>query len=179
VKLGRLKGDHNDSLNSSRSLGGPTKQLSLPNGDDAATTSVSGRADDLSYRCSSDTFDLDSRSFNISENWTVLSTEGDKPIPRFYHAAAIVSSKMVVFGGDSGRHLLNDTKILNLEKLSWDSAPPKVRPSPSGRSTKLPACRGHCLVPWENSVILVGGKTEPASDRLSGLQMLDKSEKYL
>jgi len=31
----------------------------------------------------------------------------------------------------------------------------------------LPACRGHCLVPWENSVILVGGKTEPASDRLS------------
>ncbi|KAG2621217.1 acyl-CoA-binding domain-containing protein 5-like isoform X1 [Panicum virgatum] len=167
VKLGRLKGDHNDSLNSSRSLGGPTKQLSLPNGDDAATTSVSGRADDLSYRCSSDTFDLDSRSFNISENWTVLSTEGDKPIPRFYHAAAIVSSKMVVFGGDSGRHLLNDTKILNLEKLSWDSAPPKVRPSPSGRSTKLPACRGHCLVPWENSVILVGGKTEPASDRLS------------
>jgi hypothetical protein len=84
VKLGRLKGDYNDSLNSSRSLAGPTKQLSLPNGDDAATTSVSGRADDLSYRCSSDTFDLDSRSFNISENWTVLSTEGDKPIPRFY-----------------------------------------------------------------------------------------------
>jgi len=56
----------------------------LHQGDDAATTSVSGRADDLSYRCSSDTFNLDSRSFNISENWTVLSTEGDKPIPRFY-----------------------------------------------------------------------------------------------
>ena len=28
------------------------------------------------------------------------------------HAAAIVSSKMVVFGGDSGRHLLNDTKVV-------------------------------------------------------------------
>ncbi|TVU49954.1 hypothetical protein EJB05_01301, partial [Eragrostis curvula] len=36
---------------------------------DAVTTSVSGRVDDLSYRCSSDTFDLDSLAFNISENW--------------------------------------------------------------------------------------------------------------
>jgi len=53
-------------------------------GYDAVMTSVSGRADDLSYRCSSDAFDPDGRTFNISENWTVLSTEGDKPIPRFY-----------------------------------------------------------------------------------------------
>lgn len=165
VKLGRLKGDPSDTLNNSRSPVGSAKHLSLPNGDDAVTASVSGRAD--SYRCSSDTFDLDSRAFNISENWTVLSTEGDKPIPRFYHAAAIVSTKMVVFGGDSGHHLLDDTKILNLEKLTWDSAPPKVRPSPSGHSARLPACKGHCLVPWGNNVILVGGKTEPASDRLS------------
>ncbi|XP_066354108.1 acyl-CoA-binding domain-containing protein 5-like isoform X2 [Miscanthus floridulus] len=166
-KLGRSKGDPSDPLNSSRSPVVPSKHLSLPNGYDAVMTSVSGRADDLSYRCLSDAFDPDERTFNISENWTVLSTEGDKPIPRFYHAAAIVSSKMVVFGGDSGQRLLDDTKILNLEKLTWDSVPPKVCPSPSGHSMKLPACKGHCLVPWGNSVILVGGKTEPASDRLS------------
>ncbi|XP_062203141.1 acyl-CoA-binding domain-containing protein 4-like [Phragmites australis] len=167
VKLGRLKDHSSDPLNGSRSPARLAKHLSLPNGDDVVTTSVSGRADDLSYRCSSDTFDLDGRVFSISDNWAVLSTEGDKPIPRFYHAAAIVGSKMVVFGGDSGHHLLDDTKILNLEKLTWDSAVPKVRPSPSGRTTKLPACKGHCLVPWGNSVILLGGKTEPASDRLS------------
>ncbi|NP_001146281.1 uncharacterized LOC100279856 [Zea mays] len=167
VKLGRSKGDPSDPLNSSRSSVGPSKHLSLPNGNDATMTSVSGHADDLSYRCSSDTFDPQGRTFDISENWTVLSTEGDKPIPRFYHAAAIVSSKMVVFGGDSGNRLLDDTKILNLEKLTWDSAPPKVCPSPNGCSMKLPACKGHCLVPWGNSVILVGGKTEPASDHLS------------
>ncbi|CAD6341382.1 unnamed protein product [Miscanthus lutarioriparius] len=166
-KMIRSKGDPLDPLNSSRSPVDPSKHLNLHNGYDEVTTSVSGRADDLSYRCSSDTFDPDGRTFNISGNWTVLSTEGDKPIPRFYHAAAIVSSKMVVFGGDSGQRLLGDTKILNLEKLTWDSAPPKVYPSPSGRSMKLPACKGHCLVPWGNSVILVGGKTEPASDRLS------------
>lgn len=167
VKLGRSKGDPSDPLNSSRSSVGPSKHLSLPNGNDATMTSISGHADDLSYRCSSDTFDPQGRTFDISENWTVLSTEGDKPIPRFYHAAAIVSSKMVVFGGDSGNRLLDDTKILNLEKLTWDSAPPKVCPSPNGCSMKLPACKGHCLVPWGNSVILVGGKTEPASDHLS------------
>ena len=34
-------------------------------------------------------------------------------------------------------------------------------------------------VPWGNSVILVGGKTEPASDRLSGLQMLHDSPKHV
>lgn len=34
-------------------------------------------------------------------------------------------------------------------------------------------------VPWGDSVILVGGKTEPASDHLSGLRMLHKSPKYI
>ncbi|KQJ86454.1 acyl-CoA-binding domain-containing protein 6 [Brachypodium distachyon] len=164
IKLGRSKGHQSDPLHGSRT---PGRHLSLTNGGDPITTSVSGRADDLAYLCSSDSFDLDARALDSSENWAVLSTEGDKPNPRFAHAAAIVGSKMVVFGGDSGHGFLDDTKILNLEKLQWDSAAPKVRPSPSGRSLKLPACKGHCLVPWRNSVILVGGKTEPASDRLS------------
>ncbi|KAG8061691.1 hypothetical protein GUJ93_ZPchr0003g18216 [Zizania palustris] len=37
------------------------------------------------------------------------------------HAAAMVGSKMVVFGGDSVHHLLDDTKILSLDKLKDDS----------------------------------------------------------
>ena len=53
-------------------------------GEDPLTTSVSGRAaEDLAWRCSSDTFDLNGRAFESSENWAVLSTEGDKPVPRF------------------------------------------------------------------------------------------------
>ncbi|CAM0949729.1 unnamed protein product [Alopecurus aequalis] len=157
MKIGRSKGHKSDH----------TRHLGLANGGDPITASVSGRVDDLAYRCSSDSFDLDARALDSPENWAVLSTEGDKPAPRFAHAAAVVGSKMVVFGGDTGQCLLDDTKILNLEKLTWDSAAPKVRPSPNGRSLKLPACKGHCLVPWGNSVILVGGKSEPASDRLS------------
>jgi hypothetical protein len=50
---------------------------------DPITASVSGRADDFAYRCSSDSFDLDARALDGSENWAVLSTEGDKPAPRF------------------------------------------------------------------------------------------------
>ncbi|KAI4987616.1 hypothetical protein ZWY2020_020416 [Hordeum vulgare] len=164
MKLGRSKGNKSDPLHGSRSPGG---HLSLSNGGDPITASVSGRADDLAYRCSSDSFDLDARALDSSENWAVLSTEGDKPAPRFSHAAAIVGSKMVVFGGDSGQHLLDDTKILNLEKLTWDSTTPKVLPSPIRSTFKLPACKGHCMVSWGNSVILVGGRSEPATDCLS------------
>jgi hypothetical protein len=52
-------------------------------GEDPLTTSVSGRPDDLAWRCSSDTFDINGRAFESSENWAVLSTEGNKPVPRF------------------------------------------------------------------------------------------------
>lgn len=59
------------------------KHIGLFQGGDPITASVSGRADDLAYRCSSDSFDLDARALDSSENWAVLSTEGDKPAPRF------------------------------------------------------------------------------------------------
>ncbi|CAL4986174.1 unnamed protein product [Urochloa decumbens] len=167
MKLGRLKGHLHDPFHGSRSPSRQTKQFSHPNGEDPVTTSVSGRADDLAWRCSSDTFDLNGRAFESSENWAVLSTEGDKPTPRFDHAAAMVGSKMVVFGGDSGHHLLDDTKILSLDKLSWDSVSPKVRPSSNGRSLKLRPCKGHCLVPWGKNVILVGGRSDPPYDKIS------------
>ncbi|CAO2149997.1 unnamed protein product [Urochloa humidicola] len=167
MKLGRLKGHLHDPFHGSRSPSRQTKRFSHPNGEDPVTTSVSGRADDLAWRCSSDTFDLNGRAFESSENWAVLSTDGDKPTPRFDHAAAMVGSKMVVFGGDSGHCLLDDTKILSLDKLSWDSVAPKVRPSSNGRSPKLRPCKGHCLVPWGKNVILVGGKSDPPYDKIS------------
>uniref|UniRef100_A0ACD5W5H2 Uncharacterized protein n=1 Tax=Avena sativa TaxID=4498 RepID=A0ACD5W5H2_AVESA len=167
IKLGRLKGHLHDHFHGSRSPARPTKRPSHPNEEELVAASVSGRADDLAWRCSSDTFDLNDRAFENSENWAVLSTEGDKPSPRFDHAAAMVGSKMIVFGGDSGHQLLDDTKILSLDKLTWDSVASKVRVSPGGCSPKFRPCKGHCLVPWGKNVILVGGKSEPPSDRIS------------
>ncbi|KAG8090460.1 hypothetical protein GUJ93_ZPchr0011g27081 [Zizania palustris] len=167
MKLGRLKGHLHDPFHGSRSPARVTKRSSHLNGEDQVTTSVSGRADDLAWRCSSDTFDLNGRAFENSENWVVLSTEGDKPVPRFDHAAAMVGSKMVVFGGDSGHRLLDDTKILSLDKLTWDPVASKIRVSQGVHSPKFRPCKGHCLVPWGKNVILVGGKTDPTSDRIS------------
>ncbi|KAF7043026.1 hypothetical protein CFC21_052489 [Triticum aestivum] len=167
MKLGRLKGHLHDPFHGPRSPAHPTKRSSHLTGEEPVATSVSGRPDDLAWRCSSDTFDLNGRAFENSENWAVLSTDGDKPSPRFDHAAAMVGSKMIVFGGDSGNHLLDDTKILSLDKLTWDSVASKVRVSPGGRCAQFRPCKGHCLVPWDKTVILVGGKTEPSSDRIS------------
>ncbi|AQK48681.1 Galactose oxidase/kelch repeat superfamily protein [Zea mays] len=168
MKLGRLKGHLHDHFHGPRSPSRTTKRSSSHhNAEDPLATSVSGRADDLAWRCSSDTFDLNGRDFESSENWAVLSTEGDKPAPRFDHAAAMVGSKMVVFGGDSGQSLLDDTKILSLDKLTWDSVAPKVRPPLNGRSLKLRPCRGHCLVSWGKNVILVGGKSDQPYDKIS------------
>ncbi|KAL5204945.1 hypothetical protein ABZP36_009816 [Zizania latifolia] len=167
MKLGRLKGHLHDPFHGSRSPARVTKRSSHLNGEDPVTTSVSGRADDLAWRCSSDTFDLNGRAFENSENWVVLSTEGDKPVPRFDHAAAMVGGKMVVFGGDTGHHLLDDTKILSLDKLTWDPVASKIRVSQGVHSPKFRPCKGHCLVPWGKNVILVGGKTDPPSDWIS------------
>ncbi|KAF7048861.1 hypothetical protein CFC21_057522 [Triticum aestivum] len=167
MKLGRLKGHLHDPFHGPRSPAHPTKRSSHLTGEEPVVTSVSGRPDDLAWCCSSDTFDLNGRAFESSENWAVLSTDGDKPSPRFDHAAAMVGSKMIVFGGDSGNHLLDDTKILSLDKLTWDSVASKVRVSPGGHRVQFRPCKGHCLVPWGKTVILVGGKSEPSSDRIS------------
>jgi hypothetical protein len=46
-------------------------------------TSVSGRTDELECQYSSGTLDFNSQAFDNIDNWTVISTEGDKPAPRF------------------------------------------------------------------------------------------------
>lgn len=111
MKLGRLRGHLHDPFHGPRSPAHPTKRSSHLTREEPVATSVSGLPDVLAWRCSSDTFDLNGRAFENSENWAVLSTDGEKPSPRFDHAAAIVGSKMIVFGGDSGNHLLDDTKV--------------------------------------------------------------------
>ncbi|XP_020101963.1 acyl-CoA-binding domain-containing protein 4 isoform X3 [Ananas comosus] len=178
MKLGRLKIHLGDPLQGPRSPARPTKRSSESNvrfsfghfsfqGENMVTATVRSHSDDLSRRCSSGAFDLNDCVLENSGNWSVLSTDGDEPTPRFNHAAAVIGSKMVVVGGESGHRLLDDTMILSLDKLTWVAASPKVYLSPSGLSHKIPSCKGHCLVPWGKMVILIGGKTEPASDRVA------------
>nr|XP_029116745.1 acyl-CoA-binding domain-containing protein 6 isoform X2 [Elaeis guineensis] len=167
MKLGRLKVHLGDPSQGTRSPVRPTKRASQANGENVVPASVSGRPGDINYQCSLGTFDLSKCGLGSSENWTVLPTEGHKPASRFNHAAAVVGSKMVVVGGDSGHGLMDDTLILSLDNLTWAAAATKVYLSPSGRSLKIPACKGHSLVSWGKMVLLVGGKTDPVSDKIS------------
>ncbi|KAI4338512.1 hypothetical protein MLD38_023561 [Melastoma candidum] len=96
-----------------------------------------------------------------------LSVSGDKPTPRFNHAATVVDNKMIVVGGESGSGLLDDVQVLNFTKFSWSGASSKIYLSPSSLPIKIPPCKGHSLVSWGKKVLLVGGRTEPGSDRLS------------
>lgn len=170
MKLGRLKVHLGDPSQGTRSPIRPAKRVSQSSGENVVSASVSGRSDDINCQCSSVAFDLSKYGLGglgSSENWTVLPTEGHKPAPRFMHAAAVVGNKMVVVGGDSGHGLLDDTLILSLDNLTWAAAAPKVYLSPSARLLKIPACKGHSLVSWGKMVLLVGGKTDPVSNKIS------------
>ncbi|XP_023637396.1 acyl-CoA-binding domain-containing protein 5 [Capsella rubella] len=114
----------------------------------------------------SDEHDFQPSSGN-SENWMVVSVGGDKPAPRFNHAAAAIGNKMIVVGGESSNGLLDDVQVLNFDTFTWSTASSKVYLSPSSLPLKIPSWKGHCLVSWGKKVLLVGGKTDPCSDRVS------------
>ncbi|XP_010420635.1 PREDICTED: acyl-CoA-binding domain-containing protein 4-like isoform X2 [Camelina sativa] len=106
-------------------------------------------------------------SSRTTENWMVLPVGGDKPAPRFNHAAAAIGNKMIVVGGESGNGLLDDVQVLNFDSFTWSTVSSKVYLSPSSLPLMIPAWKGHCLVSWGKKVLLVGGKTVPCSDRVS------------
>ncbi|XP_011012826.1 PREDICTED: acyl-CoA-binding domain-containing protein 4-like isoform X2 [Populus euphratica] len=74
---------------------------------------------------------------------------------------------MIVVGGESGSGLLDDVQVLKFDQFTWTSISSKLYLSPSSLPLKIPACRGHCLVSWGKKALLIGGKTDPASDRIS------------
>lgn len=165
MKLGRLKVQLADSTQGTKSPIRHNKRLSHSNVENVI--SASNHSDDINCQCSSSSFDLDSCTSGNSQKWMTLSTAGDKPTPRFNHAATVLGSKMVVVGGESGRGLLEDVQVLNFDKLTWNTAVPKLYLSPTSLPLKIPACKGHSVVSWGKKALLIGGKTEPGSDRVS------------
>ncbi|KAM0047018.1 putative kelch-type beta propeller [Helianthus debilis subsp. tardiflorus] len=158
-KLGRVKVQLSDSPQGGRSPIRHPKRANKSKGDNVTTVTVINGSDDNSH-CSS-------TATGNSEGWRKISTSGDKPTPRFNHASAVIGKKMIVVGGESGKGLLEDVQVLNLENYSWTTASSRLYLSPSSLQLKIPACKGHCLVPWEKKVLLVGGRTSPPSDRVS------------
>lgn len=163
-KLGRVKVQLSDSAQGTRSPVRHSKRTNNSHGD--GVTTATNDSDD-NNRCSSTAPELDNSTSGNSEGWKKLSTNGDKPTPRFNHAAAVIGKKMIIVGGESANGLLEDVQVLNFENFTWTTASSRLYLSPSSLTLKIPACKGHCLVPWGKKVLLIGGRTALQSDRVS------------
>ncbi|CAF2341897.1 unnamed protein product [Brassica napus] len=156
MKLGRVKVQLSDSSQGTKSPLRVTKRVDNST-NEAAALAATSHSDELDFQPSS----------GNSENWMGLSVSGDKPAPRFNHAAAAIGNKMIVVGGESGNGLLDDVQVLNFDSFTWSTVSSKVYLSPSSLPLMIPSWKGHCLVSWGKKVLLVGGKTDPSSDRVS------------
>ncbi|XP_057752402.1 acyl-CoA-binding domain-containing protein 6-like isoform X2 [Arachis stenosperma] len=164
TKLARLKVQLSDSTQGIRSPVRNPKRNGTTNGGEGegeGEEGTSGHSDENYCHTSSQP------QSTTSDNWMVLSIAGDKPTPRSNHAAAVVGNKMIVVGGESGNGFLDDVQVLNFDTFSWTTASSKLYLSPSSLPLKIPACKGHCLVSWGKKVLLIGGKTDPESDKIS------------
>lgn len=164
TKLGRLKVQLSDSPSGIRSPIRHAKRIPTVNVE--GVLSSNDNSDENNFECSTAP-ELKSWALGNSENWMVLSIGEDKPTPRLNHAAAVIGNKMVVVGGESANGLLDDVQVLDFDRFSWTTASSKLYLSPSSLPLKIPACKGHTLVSWGKKVLLIGGKTEPASERMS------------
>ncbi|BAT77163.1 hypothetical protein LR48_Vigan01g309500 [Vigna angularis] len=162
MKLGRLKVQLSEANQGTRTPVRHPKRNGNSNGEGDAGSS--GHSDEVDCLPSAE---ISSCASGSSENWMVLSIAGDKPTPRSNHAAAVIGNKMVVVGGESGTGLLDDVQVLNFDRFSWTKASSKLYLSPSSLPLKIPACKGHSLVSWGKKALLIGGKTDPGSDRIS------------
>ncbi|XP_073026410.1 uncharacterized protein [Primulina eburnea] len=166
IKLERIKKvQQSDAAQGTRSPGRHNKRLNSSNGESLADNT--NDYDELIHQSSSDGSELNNCASGSSEDWMVLSVSGVKPEARFNHAAAVVGNNMVVVGGESSDGLLDDVQVLSFDRFSWTKVSPKRYRSPTSYPLKIPACKGHTLVPWGKKVLLIGGKTEPASERVT------------
>ncbi|KAK7412591.1 hypothetical protein VNO78_04072 [Psophocarpus tetragonolobus] len=166
MKLGsRLKVQLSDTTQGTRSPIRHHKRNVNSNGDGVA--GINGQCEENDCQVSSAAPEMRTCTSGSSENWMVLSIAGDKPTPRSYHAAAVIQNKLIVVGGESGSGLLDDVQVLNFDRFSWTTASSKLYLSPSSLPLKIPACKGHCLVCWGKKALLIGGKTDPASGKIS------------
>ncbi|XP_073029608.1 uncharacterized protein [Primulina eburnea] len=176
MKLERIKKVQlSDAAQGTRSPVRHNKRLNISNGESLANTS--NDYDELIHQSSSDGSELNNCASGSSEDWMVLPVSGGKPKARFNHAAAVVGNNMVVVGGESSDGLLDDVQVLSFDRFSWTKASPKRYLSSTSHLLKIPACKGHSLVPWGKKVLLIGGKTEPASERVT-VWAFDMDEEY-
>ncbi|XWS39060.1 hypothetical protein CRYUN_Cryun18bG0017600 [Craigia yunnanensis] len=164
MKLGRVKKVQlSESAHGIKSPIRPPRRSNNTNVESAMP--AGSHSDEFDSHCPSTAPEINSSG--NSENWMVLSVDGERPVPRFNHAATVVGNKMIVVGGESGNGLLDDVQVLNFDNFCWTTASSKLYLSPSSLPLKIPSCKGHSLVSWGRKALLVGGRTDPGNDRVS------------
>jgi len=106
--------------------------------------------------------DIWALSLNGAPTWTQIPTSGPAPAPRYGHSAVYdpIRDRMIVFGGYSGRSLLNDTWELDLSATQ----PMWARLAISGA---IPAVRDFASAifdPTGDQLILFGGNASLAGE---------------
>lgn len=102
-------------------------------------------------RCSSDLFVLDL----IKQEWKELTTQGEAPSARAYHAACFVGRKMLVIGGASYSRVRNmEVHALNIDTLTWSQYMiPEGQPQPPVRC-------GHRVFALGKFFFMLGGSDD-------------------
>ena len=93
-----------------------------------------------------------------SSTWSLLDSIGYIPVPREGHSAALIDSKMYIFGGRSQDGTdLGDLAAYDLSQLRWYTFQ-NMGPAPSPRS-------GHGMCVWGKEIFVLAG--ESSSDEIN------------
>ncbi|KAL4556292.1 hypothetical protein LXL04_038939 [Taraxacum kok-saghyz] len=98
----------------------------------------------------------------VYDQWVDPPVSGQRPKPRYEHAAAVIDDKMYIFGGNHNGRYLNDLQTLDLRNWTWSKV--EVKPNSEAPVTVTP-CAGHSLIPWEgNKLISIAGHSKDPSE---------------
>ncbi|KAI3699904.1 hypothetical protein L2E82_44511 [Cichorium intybus] len=98
----------------------------------------------------------------VYDQWVDPSVSGQRPKPRYEHAAAVIDDKMYIFGGNHNGRYLNDLLTLDLRNWTWSKV--EVKPNSESPVTVTPFA-GHLLIPWEgNKLISIAGHSKDPSE---------------
>lgn len=101
-------------------------------------------------------------SVGVYDQWVNPPVSGQRPKPRYEHAAAVVDDKMYVLGGNHNGRYLNDLQRLDLRNWTWSKV--EINSNSEVPVTVTP-CAGHSLIPWEgNKLISIAGHSKDPSE---------------
>ncbi|KAJ8765993.1 hypothetical protein K2173_020509 [Erythroxylum novogranatense] len=108
----------------------------------------------------------------VYDQWIAAPVRGPRPSGRYKHAAEVIYDKLYVFGGSRNGRYLSDIQVFDLRRLAWSGLKLKVQQTDAdiqenGSQNVLPAISDHCMVKWENRLLLIGGHSKKSADTLT------------